>query len=174
MAEFVVLVDEKDNDIGTMEKLQAHQVAALHRAISIFVFNDRHELLLQQRAAHKYHSPLQWTNTCCSHPRKDEPLLAAAVRRLDEEMNMACDLTWQYSFIYNAELEDGLTEHELDHVFFGRSNGEPVPNPEEVAAWKYLSLEDVELEIAERPEDYTAWFKIMLDRIKKIRDEHID
>lgn len=173
MLEYVLLVDEDDNEIGTMEKLQAHQEAALHRAISIFIFNDNNELLLQQRAAVKYHSPLQWTNTCCTHPRKDEGVMAAAVRRLSEEMNMACELSHQYSFIYKAVLDEGLTEHELDHVFFGRSNLLPVPNPAEVADCKYMSLADIEKEIAADPARYTEWFKLMLNSIKKIRDEHI-
>jgi isopentenyl-diphosphate delta-isomerase len=172
MIEHVLLVDENDNEIGIMEKLQAHQEAALHRAISIFIFNDENELLLQQRAGEKYHSPLQWTNTCCTHPRQDEEPLAAANRRLEEEMNMKCELIYQYRFIYKAVLDEELTEHELDHVFFGRSNIQPVPNPAEVAAWKYMSLEDVESEISERPEVYTPWFKLMLNRIKQIRDEH--
>lgn len=174
MIEYVLLVDEEDNEIGIMEKLRAHQEAVLHRAISIFVFNDQHELLLQQRAAEKYHSPLQWTNTCCTHPRKDENVMDAAVRRLKEEMNMSCELIYQYRFIYKAVLADGLTEHELDHVFFGRSNVLPVPNPEEVAGWKYMSLENIEADIAEHPQNYTEWFKLMLNRIKQIRDEHID
>ena len=174
MIEYVLLVDEEDNEIGIMEKLQAHQEAVLHRAISIFVFNDQHELLLQQRAAEKYHSPLQWTNTCCTHPRKDENVMEAAVRRLQEEMNMSCELIYQYRFIYKAVLGDGLTEHELDHVFFGRSNVLPVPNAEEVAGWKYMSLEKIEADIAVHPQNYTEWFKLMLNRIKQIRDEHID
>lgn len=174
MEEQVILVDEHDHEIGTMGKLQAHQDGVLHRAISIFIFNDKGELLLQQRAADKYHSPLQWTNSCCTHPRQGELPMEAAIRRLGEEMNMSCSLIWKYSFIYKAELGDGLTEHELDHVYLGISNIEPVPNPAEVAGWKYLSLENVEIEIAEKPEMYTAWFKIMLDRVKQIRDEHID
>jgi len=172
MTEHVLLVDENDNEIGTMEKMQAHKEAVLHRAVSIFIFNDQNELLLQQRAGKKYHSPLQWTNTCCTHPRQDEKPEDAASRRLEEEMNMKCELIYQYSFIYKAALGKGLTEHELDHVFFGRSNMQPVPNPLEVAGWKYLSLENIELEINERPENYTAWFKLMLGKIKQIRDEH--
>jgi isopentenyl-diphosphate delta-isomerase len=172
--EYVLLVDEQDNEIGVMEKLQAHQEALLHRAISIFVFNDQNELLLQQRAAEKYHSPLLWTNTCCSHPRPGELLLDAAYRRLREEMNMECALSFEFSFTYKAVLEDGLTEHEFDHVFFGHSNRLPVPNPEEVADWKYLSLEQIDAEILARPEAYTAWFKIMLAQIKSIRNERID
>jgi isopentenyl-diphosphate delta-isomerase len=172
--EYVLLVDEQDNEIGVMEKLQAHQEALLHRAISIFVFNDQNELLLQQRAAEKYHSPLLWTNTCCSHPRPGEVLVDAAHRRLREEMNMQCDLSFEFSFTYKAVLEDGLTEHEFDHVFFGHSNVLPVPNPEEVADWKYLSLEQIDAEILAQPDNYTAWFKIMLAQIKSIRNERLN
>lgn len=174
MEEHVILVNEQDQETGTMEKLKAHQLGALHRAISVFLFNDKGEVLLQQRAAEKYHSPLKWTNTCCTHPRPGEDLNVAAVRRLVEEMGIRAELTWQYSFIYKAELDGGLTEHELDHVFFGKSKAIPVPNSEEVAAWKYLSLEAVESEMTAQPDSYTEWFKIMLNRIKKIRDEHID
>jgi len=118
MVEYVLLVDEEDNEIGVMEKMQAHEEALLHRAISIFIFNDQDELLLQKRAAVKYHSPLLWTNTCCSHPRPGEILIDAANRRLREEMNMACNLTYEFSFTYKAVLDKGLTEHEFDHVFF--------------------------------------------------------
>lgn len=174
MEEQVILVNQHDQEIGTMGKLQAHQEGALHRAISIFIFNTKGELLLQQRAAEKYHSPLLWTNTCCTHPRKGELLIDAALRRLEEEMNMSCALTWKYSFVYCVELENNLTENELDHVFFGISDVEPVPNPAEVGSWKYMSLENVKLAIDESPEAYTAWFKIMLHRIKQLQDEHID
>lgn len=172
--EYVLLVDEQDNEIGVMEKLQAHQEALLHRAISIFVFNDKNELLLQQRAAEKYHSPLLWTNTCCSHPRPGEVLIDAAHRRLREEMNMVCDLGYEFSFTYKAVLEDGLTEHEFDHVFFGYTNALPLPNPEEVADFKYLTLEQIDVDILLRPDDYTAWFKLMLAKIKSIRNERTD
>lgn len=174
MEERVILVDEQDQEIGTMEKLQAHQCAALHRALSIFIFNDEGEVLLQQRAAEKYHSPLKWTNTCCTHPRPGEELKDAAVRRLMEEMNMRADLTWQYSFIYQVALEGGLTEHELDHVFFGYSNAAPLPNAAEVAGWKYVGLTEVAKAMASDPERYTEWFKIMLNRVKEIRDGNTD
>jgi isopentenyl-diphosphate delta-isomerase len=174
MTEYVLLVDENDNNTGVMEKLQAHQEGLLHRAISVFVFNDKNELLLQQRAAEKYHSPLLWTNTCCSHPRPGEVLIESAHRRLMEEMNLACALTHQFSFTYRAELEGGLTEHEFDHVFFGQTNDIPVPNPEEVYHWKYLSLDEIEKEINADPESYTSWFKLMLAKIKSTRNEHTD
>jgi isopentenyl-diphosphate delta-isomerase len=174
MTEYVLLVDENDNNTGVMEKLQAHQEGLLHRAISVFVFNDKNELLLQQRAAEKYHSPLLWTNTCCSHPRPGEVLIESAHRRLMEEMNLACVLTHQFSFTYRAELEGGLTEHEFDHVFFGQTNHIPVPNPDEVYSWKYLSLDAIEEEINADPESYTSWFKLMLAKIKSTRNEHTD
>jgi len=172
--EYVLLVDEKDNEIGVMEKLQAHQEALLHRAISIFVFNDQQQLLLQKRAGKKYHSPLLWTNTCCSHPRPGEVLIDAAHRRLREEMNMSCELTHQFSFIYKAVLDDGLTEHELDHVFFGYSNELPVPDAAEVADWKYLSLNQIREELQSQPELYTSWFKIVFDQINSIQNERIN
>jgi len=174
MIEYVMLVDEEDNEIGIMEKLQAHREALLHRAISIFIFNDKNELLLQQRAAGKYHSPLLWTNTCCSHPRPGEVLIDAAHRRLMEEMNMDCNLTHKFSFMYKAALEKDLTEHEFDHVFFGVSNSFPEPDPAEVADWRYLSFAAIDAEIALRPDDYTSWFKLMLDKIKSIRNERLD
>lgn len=172
--EYVLLVDEKDNEIGVMEKLQAHQEAVLHRAISIFIFNDQQELLLQKRAGGKYHSPLLWTNTCCSHPRPGEDLLDAAHRRLREEMNMSCELSHQFSFIYKAVLDDGLTEHELDHVFFGYSNVLPVPEAAEVADWKYLRLDQIREELLVQPEQYTSWFKIVFDQINSIQNERIN
>jgi isopentenyl-diphosphate delta-isomerase len=172
MIEYVSLVDEQDNEIGVMEKLQAHQEGLLHRAISVFVFNDRNELLLQQRAAEKYHSPYLWTNTCCSHPRPGEVLIDAANRRLVEEMNMYCPLEYQFSFTYKAVLDQGLTEHELDHIFFGESNVLPQPDPAEVMNYKYLSLSAIEKEIEKNPEEYTSWFKLMLYKIKNYRNEH--
>lgn len=174
MTEYVVLVDENDNEIGVMEKMLAHEQALLHRAISIFIFNDKQELLLQQRAGTKYHSPLLWTNTCCSHPRQGEELSAAANRRLMEEMNMACNLSYKFSFTYKAVLDQGLTEHEFDHVFFGWSNDFPAANPDEVADCKYLSLEAIDAELLYHPEQYTSWFKLMLEKIKSVLNEHSD
>lgn len=174
MIEYVVLVDENDNETGVMEKLQAHEKGLLHRAISIFIFNDQGELLLQQRAAEKYHSPLLWTNTCCSHPRPGELLADAATRRLREEMNMACELSLEFSFTYKAVLEKGLTEYEFDHVFFGYSSESPEPNPDEVLSWKYMGLEEIENEIGLIPEAYTSWFKLMLPKIKSTRNEHFN
>ena len=157
MKEHVILVDEQDNPIGLMEKIEAHEKALLHRAFSVFVFNDKNELMLQQRAAEKYHSPLLWTNTCCSHQREGESNIEAGKRRLQEEMGFSCELEEVFSFIYKAPFDNGLTEHELDHVMIGRFNDEPHINQEEVASYKWMLLEDIE----NHPEKYTAWFKII-------------
>ena len=161
MEELVVLVDEHDNQVGLMPKMEAHQKAILHRAFSVFVFNGQGELMLQQRAATKYHSPLLWTNTCCSHQRDGETSLAAGKRRLQEEMGFVCDLTEVFQFVYKAPFDNGLTEHELDHVMIGTHNGEPNVNPEEVASYKWMSLEDVKNDMEDNPQQYTAWFRII-------------
>lgn len=169
--ENVILVDEHDRVLGLMEKLEAHQKGVLHRAISVFVFNSQGELLLQQRAPHKYHSPLLWTNTCCSHPRNDETTLESAQRRLKEEMGMTCPLSHLFHFIYRAEFDNGLIEHELDHVFLGISDELPKPNVEEAADFKYLKLDLLLTDLKANPQDYTPWFEIILskhlDKIEK-------
>lgn len=162
--EYVILVDTADRELGTMEKMEAHEKAALHRAFSVFIFNDRGELMLQQRAAHKYHSPLLWTNTCCSHQRQGESNIDAGKRRLKEEMGFEVDLDEKFHFVYKAEFDNGLTEHELDHVMVGYYNGEPTINPEEVASWKWIDMEVLQQDIKDHPQDYTAWFKIIFDR----------
>ncbi len=164
MIEQVILVDEQDNEVGLMEKMEAHEKAMLHRAFSVFVFNDKNELMLQQRAKEKYHSPLLWTNTCCSHQRKGEGNLEAGKRRLQEEMGFTCDLKEVFSFVYKAPFDNGLTEHELDHVMVGQFNGEPVVNPDEVEAYKWMTLEAVKKDIEDTPGDYTAWFKIIFEK----------
>lgn len=163
MEEFVVLVDESDQELGVMEKHQAHVAGVLHRAFSVFVFNSNGELLLQQRAADKYHSPLLWTNTCCSHPRKNETYLEAAHRRLQEEMGFDCDLEEKFHFIYKAQLGERLFEHELDHVFVGQYDGAISINPEEVEETKWISMEEMELDMKNNPENYTIWFRIIFD-----------
>jgi len=157
--EYVILVDEQDRETGIMEKQQAHVEGKLHRAISVFIFNTKGELLLQQRAAGKYHSANLWTNTCCSHPRPGEQVQAAAVRRLMEEMGMVCDLEEIFSFIYKAELGT-LTEYELDHVFTGTTDVVPVPDAGEVANWKYVDAQELDDMMHDHPEEYTEWFKI--------------
>ena len=161
--EQVVLVDEHDQKVGLMSKLEAHQRAVLHRAFSVFVFNDNGALLLQQRAAHKYHSPLLWTNTCCSHQRDGESNLQAGRRRLKEEMGFDCELTELFSFIYKAPFDNGLTEHELDHVMIGTYNDDPVINTDEVEAFRWMPIEEVKDDIALHPERYTVWFKIIFN-----------
>lgn len=160
--EFVVLVDEKDRETGLMEKLQAHKAGKLHRAVSVFIFNSKNELLLQQRASGKYHSANLWTNTCCGHPRLQETPLEAATRRLYEEMGMVGRISEAFSFIYNSQLNDGLSEHEYDHVFIGRSDATPKPDDSEVGAWQYMSLGELDKQIKERPDQFTEWFKICL------------
>ena len=162
--EQVILVDEKDNQIGLMPKMEAHEKSQLHRAFSVFVFNDKNELLLQQRAASKYHSPLLWTNTCCSHQRDGETSLQAGTRRLQEEMGFVCNLKEIFSFIYKASFENGLTEHELDHVMVGNYNDQPVINKEEVEDFKWMTLEAVQNDMAKNPDNYTAWFKIIFEK----------
>ncbi|MCL4116981.1 UNVERIFIED_CONTAM: hypothetical protein GTU68_020148 [Idotea baltica] len=147
-----------------MAKMEAHEKAVLHRAFSVFIFNDKNELMLQQRAASKYHSPLLWTNTCCSHQRVGETNIEAGKRRLFEEMGFVTELKEVLSFIYKAPFDNGLTEHELDHVMVGSFNENPEINSEEVEAFNWMSLEDVKANIETEPELYTAWFKIIFDR----------
>lgn len=162
--EFVILVDKQDNPVGLMEKIEAHEKAVLHRAFSVFVFNKQGELMLQQRAKHKYHSPLLWTNTCCSHQRDGETNIEAGKRRLQEEMGFECDLQEVFSFVYKAPFDNGLTEHELDHVMVGFYDENPVVNKDEVATFKWMQLEEVKKDIALNPNEYTAWFKIIFEK----------
>lgn len=161
MAEKVILVDAHDNEIGLMEKMEAHRSGDLHRAFSVFVLNSKGELLLQQRAAEKYHSGTLWTNTCCSHPRQGESAEEAAHRRLMEEMGFDCPVQKVLEFTYRAELDKGMIEHEYDHLFVGQFDGEPQINPEEVMAWKWVEIDALAADIETHPEDYTAWFKII-------------
>jgi len=168
--EKVILVNENDEQIGLMPKLEAHEKAMLHRAFSVFIFNTENELMLQKRAAHKYHSPNLWTNTCCSHQRNGESNIEAGKRRLQDEMGFVTDLEESISFIYKAPFDNGLTEHEFDHVMLGYYNQGPKINLEEVADWKWMSVEDVKVDIAMHPELYTEWFKIIFDKFY----EHIN
>ena len=161
MEENVILVDVLDNQLGLMPKMEAHEKAVLHRAFSVFIFNDKGELMLQQRAAHKYHSPLLWTNTCCSHQRDGESNIEAGKRRLIEEIGFKTNLKEIFSFVYKAPFDNGLTEHELDHVMIGNFNGVPKINPDEVASFKWMTLEAVKKDIELQPNIYTAWFKII-------------
>ena len=162
--EQVILVNEYDEQIGLMPKMEAHEKAVLHRAFSVFVFNTKNDLMLQQRAAHKYHSPLLWTNTCCSHQRDGESNIEAGTRRLKEEMGFTTDLKETTSFIYKAPFDNGLTEHELDHIMLGYYENEPIINKQEVEDWKWMPLEDVKHDINVHPEQYTAWFKIIFEK----------
>lgn len=162
--EKVILVDKQNNPIGLMEKIEAHEKALLHRAFSVFVFNNNGELMLQQRAEEKYHSPLLWTNTCCSHQRDGETNIEAGKRRLQEEMGFVCELEEVFSFIYKAPFNNGLTEHEFDHVMVGKFNGMPKINENEVKEYKWMRLEDVKKQIEKKPEEYTIWFKIIFEK----------
>lgn len=159
--EKVILVDKNDNQIGELEKMKAHLEAKLHRAFSIFIFNNKNELMLQKRALTKYHTPGLWTNTCCSHPRPGEKTIDAAHRRLQEEMGFDCDLIEVYVFTYEAKFSD-LTEHEIDHVFVGKYNNKPIINPEEVDSYKWINLTKLEHDVKINPDNYTPWFKIIL------------
>ena len=170
MEEKVILVNENDEKIGLMPKLEAHQKAVLHRAFSVFIFNSKNELMLQQRAISKYHSPGLWTNTCCSHQRDGETNIEAGKRRLQEEMGFVTDLKNTISFIYKAPFYNGLTEHEFDHVLVGHYDEEPVINPAEVSSWKWMPLEMVKKDISVNSGLYTEWFKIIFDRFY----EHIN
>ncbi len=166
LPEFVVLVDENDKEIGVEEKLKAHQNGGkLHRAISVFIFNSKGELLLQRRALEKYHAPGLWANTCCSHPRPGESVEQAAKRRIKEEMGFECEVKEIFSMIYKADVGNGLTEYEYDHVFIGFWEGEPMPNPKEVCEWKWASLEEIERDMKENPEKYAPWFRIIFPKV---------
>ena len=169
--EQVILVNENDEVMGYAPKMAAHEKALLHRAFSVFIFNDEGKLLLQQRAAHKYHSPRLWTNTVCSHQRKNESNIDAGKRRLMEEMGMTANLEEVFHFVYKAPFDNGLTEHELDHVMIGFSNELPEINENEVMGYTYESLENIEADIKKYPEKYTEWFKIIfansLDKLKE-------
>ena len=166
MEEFVVLVNPKDEVLGLMEKQQAHVNGLLHRAFSVFLFNDKGEMLLQKRAAEKYHSPGQWTNAVCSHPRNDETYKDGAQRRVKEELGIDVEITEKFHFIYKADVGGGLWEHELDHVFTGIYNADFNLNINEVEAVRYISIENLDKEMAENPEQFTEWFKIILEEYK--------
>jgi isopentenyl-diphosphate delta-isomerase len=165
LEESVIIVNPEGQLIGTMDKMAAHRSGTLHRAFSIFIFNSQGQLLLQQRAFDKYHSGGLWTNTCCSHPRLNEITINAAHRRLQEEMGMECPMTELFQFSYRHDFENGLIEHEFDHVFMGVCDDVPLPNPEEVAGFQYMDIDQLLLELLEQPDKYTAWFKICLEQV---------
>ena len=165
MKEEIILVDKNDQEIGSGEKMKVYQDGKLHRCFSIFVFNSKNEMLLQERAKTKYHCGGLWTNTCCSHPRRGELLEEATHRRLQEEMGFDCELKEIGSFIYKAKFNNGLTEHEYDHVFTGEFDGEPKLNLEEADDYKWIGLEELKKEIKKNPESFTVWFKIAMERV---------
>ena len=162
--EEVILVNEQDEKIGLMPKMEAHEKALLHRAFSVFVFNKDNQLMLQQRALDKYHSPGLWTNTCCSHQRDGESNIDAGTRRLQEEMGFTVPLEEKASFIYKAPFDNGLTEHEFDHVLVGHFDGTPQINPAEVADWKWMDMEEIKADMEQNPDLYTAWFHIIFEK----------
>ena len=163
--EKVILVDDTDREVGVMEKMEAHEKGLLHRAFSVFIYNAKGEMLLQQRSAGKYHSPDLWTNACCSHPHPGEETLTAAQRRLYEEMGLRTELQFKTTFIYRSEFSNGLTEYELDHVFTGISEEQPQVNPEEAQAFKWLKPESIKDLIHNEPDQFTTWFRIAMDKI---------
>jgi len=170
--EKVILVNEKDEQIGLMPKMEAHEKAVLHRAFSVFILNSNNEIMLQQRAAQKYHSPLLWTNTTCSHQREGESNIQAGTRRLREEMGFETELKELFSFIYKAPFDNGLTEHELDHVMIGYYNAEPNINREEAESWKWMGIDDVKKDMQQHPESYTVWFRIIFDEFYHFLEDH--
>lgn len=171
MEEKVILVNENDVPIGLMNKLEAHQKAVLHRAFSVFILNNKNEIMLQQRAESKYHSPLLWTNTCCSHQREGETNIEAGSRRLMEEMGFEVNLKELFHFIYKAPFDNGLTEHELDHVMIGYFDGNPNINKDEVENWKWMKIEDIKKDMLINPDIYTIWFKIIFEEFYHFLEE---
>lgn len=170
--EEVILVNQSDQPLGIMPKLEAHQKGVLHRAFSVFVLNNENQVMLQQRASQKYHSPLLWTNTCCSHQRNGESNIEAGTRRLSEEMGFRTELKELFHFIYKAPFDNGLTEHELDHVMIGYYNDLPIINSDEVNDWKWMAIEDIKNDIAINPDIYTVWFKIIFEEFYHFLENH--
>lgn len=162
----IILVNANDEQVGTMEKMETHRKALLHRAFSVFIFNNALEMLLQRRALEKYHSPGLWTNSCCSHPKPGEETITGAQRRLKEEMGFSVPLKKAFHFIYKAEFDNGLTENEYDHVFVGEYNDAIVPNPSEVMDYCYRPMNEIKTDLIHHPEKYTAWFKIAFPKIE--------
>ncbi len=170
--EKVILVDTNDEPLGVMEKIEAHERALLHRAFSVFIVNDKNEIMLQQRAASKYHSPLLWTNTCCSHQRLGETNIQAGKRRLQEEMGFETNLKELFHFIYKAPFDNGLTEHEFDHVMIGKYNEAPKINKEEVENWKWMAIDEIKESMQTNPALYTEWFKIIFKEFNHYIENH--
>jgi isopentenyl-diphosphate delta-isomerase len=170
--EQVILINEQDQEIGAMEKIEAHRLGLLHRAFSVCLFHENGDMLLQQRAASKYHSPGLWTNTCCGHPRPGEATIDAAQRRLGEEMGMQTSLSPAFQFVYKTTLENGLIEYELDHVFFGHTNHKPILNPHEASDWRYISSSDLTQELLNHPNRFTFWFHRIIEQIHAQNPSH--
>lgn len=169
MEQDIILVDEFDTPVGVMPKLLAHQLGKLHRAFSVFIFNAQGELLIQQRAPHKYHSAGQWANSCCSHPAPNEDTMVAAKRRLMEELGFTTHLSLVGHFIYHAQVNGGLTEHEYDHLFIGSYDGTVTPNPDEVSAIRWLHPSALQKEIKQNPEQFTPWFKLIINKYPQLK-----
>lgn len=167
MNETVILVNEIDEAIGIAPKLGAHEKGLLHRAFSVLIFNSKGEMLLQQRALSKYHSGGLWSNACCSHPRPDEKIEEAVDRRMMEELGFSCPTQFEFKFVYKVDFENGLTEHELDHVFIGHSDELPVPNEDEIEDWKYVSMENLTNWIANDSDKFSVWFKLIMQRMNE-------
>jgi isopentenyl-diphosphate delta-isomerase len=165
MKENIILVDKDDQEIGNGEKMAVHKQGQLHRAFSVFIFNNKNKLMLQKRAANKYHSPNLWSNTCCSHPYPGEETLLGAERRLTEEMGFSCDLQEIFDFCYKIKFENGLNENEYDHVFIGKYNGKPELNLKEASDWKLVKLDDLKQDLGKNPKKYTHWLKLCLDKV---------
>lgn len=161
----VILVDKEDKEIGHMEKLKAHEYGLLHRAFSVFIFNLQGDMLIQKRASSKYHSPGLWTNACCSHPKPGESNQEACRRRLQEEIGIQIseELNHHGHLLYKTKFDNGLTEHEYDHVFSFKTDSLPILNPEEASDFRYISMESLKKEIQENPENFTFWFKQILE-----------
>jgi len=166
MEQQVILVDKEDRQIGIMEKMEAHRTGKLHRAFSIFIFDEEGKMLLHKRAFNKYHSGGLWTNACCSHPMPGETTDAAALRRLKEEMGFETDLSPMFHFTYEAKFDNGLTEHEYDHVFYGKYSGDIKPNKDEVIDYAFMPMSEIREEITSNPQKYTAWFRIAFPRLE--------
>ena len=172
MNDYVILVDENNNQIGLEEKILAHKKNLLHRAFSIFIFNDSSEILLQKRAPNKYHSGNLWTNTCCSHPLENLSLVESAKKRLVEEMGIKANLNEVFSFIYQAEFDNGLSEYEYDHVLFGISNNQPILNPDEAIDYKWIKISDLKAQIEKNPGNFTVWLQIMINNYFKYFEDY--
>jgi len=170
---FLVQVDTNDNPVGLVEKMKAHREGILHRAFSVFIFNRKGEWLLQQRAAGKYHSANLWTNACCGHPGNGEQTLEAARTRLNFEMGMDCELRHLFEFTYKANFKNGLVEHEYDHVFLGICEFDPLPNPDEVSDWKWISTGELRMEMASAEDRFTAWFKLIFERVNDMAEKRM-